>query len=61
DDLSRYATANPPAGTEVIPGGNHVFNAPNPLSMDAELSPQTAALFDFVIEQAGPSFGVLWS
>ncbi|MEM6853874.1 MAG: alpha/beta fold hydrolase [Planctomycetota bacterium] len=61
DDLSRYAAANPPAATEIIPGGNHVFNAPNPLSRDAELSPQTAALFDFVIEQAGPSFGVLWS
>ncbi len=58
-DLSRYAAANPHATTQVISAGNHVFNATNPLPMDADLPPQTAALFDFVLDQIGPSFGAL--
>lgn len=61
EDLPRYTAANPAATTEVIPSANHVFNAPNPLTIDADLPTQTAAMLDFVLDQVGPSCGVLWS
>lgn len=59
NDLSRYAAANPAAATRVIQNANHVFNAPNPLPLDAALASQTAALFDAMLEELTPAFGKL--
>ncbi len=52
----RHLRAAAPAQADVeavmIPGANHVFNAPNPMPPEAEPSPQAAALFDRTIDFA---------
>ncbi|MEM8737166.1 MAG: alpha/beta fold hydrolase [Planctomycetota bacterium] len=45
-DLHRYQAAQPRAQTRILPGSNHVFNAPNPLTPDAPLPPATESLFN---------------
>jgi fermentation-respiration switch protein FrsA (DUF1100 family) len=43
------AAAGDNAETLIIPGGDHVFNTPNPFPMEAEPSPQLAAMLDAAI------------
>lgn len=50
DDLSRYSTANPSAQTYIVPGANHVFNAPNPLPIKSEVPAQTASMMKKVLQ-----------
>lgn len=53
DSARRIAeAAGDNASLLIIPGGDHVFNTPNPMPDDAEASPQLAAMLSAVLEFA---------